>query len=479
MVRFILLLSLSLVLAPAHAFRADRTAELLWSTAGNVATGSLGLGGAGPTEFKPSAGGPTLGGSKGLPWPGKSQAENMAKWKSMAKPRDIAKAMMNPGSAVVTLLGGMLAKELIDLACVRVLGGTLEEGAVWDQCHIGTVNVPAVPYYYNTYVPVTSKTTDGACPWWGWKYAATANYGFQCVDDKGVPQQGGYQVWVCGVDNNGNPRQVGNRTNDIAPSCGTAQGPDGTYESADRSAIEDKLASKIDEWSQADFLYGRDPSNGGKATGLLKELVDKGVAVEVEAQPQVSGPAKSSSSSSSKTEQKTTTNPDGTTKTQTIVTTTTITNNYTYQDNRVTNNPTTKITTTVDGVPTEESEKDTEGDICQTDPTDSSCADKMPEDTDLPALPKLYEPKYPEGFKTLFQQKVDAIKATPLFQLPQLLAPNLGDSGGCPAWSLSLNVGIRNWGTFDVSVPCFVWQFLRVVTLIGALLLARALIFGG
>lgn len=193
--------------------------------------------------------------------------------------------------------------------------------------------------------------------------------------------------------------------------------------------------------------------------------------------PSVSGP------SSAPGPVTTTQNPDGTT------TTTTTTYNPVYQGNEyiinnttnVTNyNPVTNTTTNVSSsTVTNNSPPKTESD-CDKYPNSVGClSDKEILDSPLPALPQLYEPKYPDGPSGVINDKITQLKSTGLYGLINGLIPNWGDSGGCPSWPVNVDLGKWNFGTFDASPPCSVWSFMRIVMIIGALFLARALIFGG
>ena len=57
--------------------------------------------------------------------------------------------------------------------------------------------------------------------------------------------------------------------------------------------------------------------------------------------------------------------------------------------------------------------------------------------------------------------------------------PSVGLTGTCPVLMVNLDVGFQNFGTHDFAPPCWIWDFGRVVVIVSALLLARALIFGG
>ena len=79
-----------------------------------------------------------------------------------------------------------------------------------------------------------------------------------------------------------------------------------------------------------------------------------------------------------------------------------------------------------------------------------------------------------------WSKRKDQLTSTPLAGLISTLTPNIGGSGGgCPVWNISISLMGTNYGTFNASPPCYVWSFLRVMVMLGALILARALIFGG
>lgn len=101
-----------------------------------------------------------------------------------------------------------------------------------------------------------------------------------------------------------------------------------------------------------------------------------------------------------------------------------------------------------------------------------------PTDTALPDVPKLYTPIYPNGFAGVWQTDSAALTTTPMGNFLSSLKPSFSD-GGCPVWNLPTTrvLGIQVGG--DISIACSVWAFIRVVMIISALLLARAVIFGG
>lgn len=177
--------------------------------------------------------------------------------------------------------------------------------------------------------------------------------------------------------------------------------------------------------------------------------------------PTLSGPSSTPGGS------KQTNHPDG------KVSTSTTTHNHTYNQNKtyhttttVTNiyNPTTDTTETT----TEETEEPPDED--QASPTDIPLAD----------VPELYEQKYPDGISGVWNERKADLMGSPVGQLLDVLMPNLGSGGTCPSWSMNLD--ITDWaqfGTHDISPPCWLWEFAYWCVIVSALLLARSLVFGG
>lgn len=131
----------------------------------------------------------------------------------------------------------------------------------------------------------------------------------------------------------------------------------------------------------------------------------------------------------------------------------------------VTGNKTTTTTTAEDATKPADIPKDPE----QAQATDSP----------LPSQPTLYKRKYPDGLTGVWTAQKSALLSSPLIQLTSNLQPTITGNGGYPSWSIPIVIGSKNWGTFDASPAPFIWDFLKVCTILGALFLARALIFGG
>lgn len=93
----------------------------------------------------------------------------------------------------------------------------------------------------------------------------------------------------------------------------------------------------------------------------------------------------------------------------------------------------------------------------------------------------LYEKKYPNGLDGLLTAKYNDLKSKPVFGLVSQLAPsNLPNSGQCPTWSFSSNIGPKMpFGGGQFAPPCWVFDAIKIILLVTALLTARRLIFGG
>ena len=202
----------------------------------------------------------------------------------------------------------------------------------------------------------------------------------------------------------------------------------------------------------------------------LTDALDRGAHPDM--QTSVTGPATGEGATETTTSE--TKNPDGspavTTKTTTNV------NNYTYNNNKLTWNNTVKTeTTNPDG------SKDT--DTTVKDPGKDEKPEEPetpPTDTPLGPVPDLYERKYPDGMEGVWNTYKDQLKNTSLGSLASKLMPNIPDGGTCPQWPINLDMA--QWaafGTHDVAPPCYIWGIAKAILVVSALLLARALIFGG
>lgn len=117
------------------------------------------------------------------------------------------------------------------------------------------------------------------------------------------------------------------------------------------------------------------------------------------------------------------------------------------------------------------------------DPTPDSPDPSKQEDTatdsPLPPVPDFYTQKYPDGFDGVWQQRKGEIAGSGLMTFAAKLMPTTLGNGTCPQFQMSLDIGLKDFGTVNVSPPCYVWDFGKVIVIISALLLARRLVFGG
>ncbi len=95
-------------------------------------------------------------------------------------------------------------------------------------------------------------------------------------------------------------------------------------------------------------------------------------------------------------------------------------------------------------------------------------------------VPEFYERKYPEGIAGVWKEKGTGQLGGRFKTMISAFTGFSGDSGGaCIQFSMPVDIGIANFGTFDLSPPCALWTFLRAVILISAIFMCRRIIFGG
>lgn len=247
-----------------------------------------------------------------------------------------------------------------------------------------------------------------------------------------------------------------------------------SLEELNQQQIEDLIASKTPGW----------PSNAARA--LQSALNTPGVTIQTEP-PTVTGPASTPGTTTTTTTQTQvapgTTTPvaPGTPGAQpaTQKTTTTTTNNATYNNSTVTHNTKTTTTTNITNNITNQTETKTDKEEVKEEENKED--ESPPTDTDLTKVPELYERKYPDGMVGIWNTKSEEIKQSPLFTLADDLMPTGISGGTCPSWSLDLSFGgsFGDYGAQDVSPPCWIWDVARLIIIASALILARALVFGG
>jgi len=199
---------------------------------------------------------------------------------------------------------------------------------------------------------------------------------------------------------------------------------------------------------------------------VVRDLLDKGADINLPSAPTVSGPTEI------KGPINTTKNPDGSTTTRQTI------NNYRTEGNRITNISTVTVTNTCTAAgsctrTTDETKPDP-------DTPDDEQPDDTANDTALPDVPKLYKRKYPDGLVGVWNSKKDELKQTSLMTFAEQLMPTSFVSGTCPRWQLDLSFEAwADYGVREVEYPCWLWDVAKTIVIVSALILARALIFGG
>lgn len=208
---------------------------------------------------------------------------------------------------------------------------------------------------------------------------------------------------------------------------------------------------------------------------VIKEILEKGGDVAL-GPTSVTGPAEL------KGDKRTKTLPDGSKSEEQDYT------RYGYDGGKITElgrrTVTTNISPTGERTPAGETETlPGESDPTGTPSGESGSQDQPeppPTDTPLPPVPDLYTRKYPQGMEGIYDEYKDQLKNTSLVQLAKQLMPNIGDGGTCPTWPINLNFATwAPYGVHDVAPPCWIWDVAKAILILSALLLARALIFGG
>lgn len=157
-------------------------------------------------------------------------------------------------------------------------------------------------------------------------------------------------------------------------------------------------------------------------------------------------------------------------------TTKTTTYNITYQGDKISYTTTTTTTTNITNNTTNETSTETP----KTETKEDESSDDVPVDTPLGGIPELYVRKYPDGMVGIWNEKKDQLKQTQFVQLVDKLLPKNVSGGSCPRFDLNLQfTSWANYGTKQVDYPCWIWDAAKAVVIVSALILARALVFGG
>jgi len=99
-------------------------------------------------------------------------------------------------------------------------------------------------------------------------------------------------------------------------------------------------------------------------------------------------------------------------------------------------------------------------------------------DTPFPEVDPFYEQKYPDGLEGVWSARKAELEDSAFVEFLGSFVPSF--SGSCPGWSV--NVNVASWAQFgihDFQSLCWVFDFVKVVLLVSAAFLCRALIFGG
>lgn len=158
-----------------------------------------------------------------------------------------------------------------------------------------------------------------------------------------------------------------------------------------------------------------------------------------------------------------------------------------YDGPSVTAGNTTKTSTTTTTTTNPDGSTTTTGSETTTTTTESGSSptkepepEPAPTDTPLPDLPKLYTRKYPDGMEGIYNEYKSRMTNSQFVDLASKLMPAVPSGGQCPSWPMNMN--LSSWaayGTHDVAPPCWIWDVAAAVLVVSALLLARALVFGG
>lgn len=99
----------------------------------------------------------------------------------------------------------------------------------------------------------------------------------------------------------------------------------------------------------------------------------------------------------------------------------------------------------------------------------------------MPEVTGLWTKKYPDGLSKVVSDRIAEMKTSGVGSLVQKLVPsNLPSGGVCPTYSFNMSIGPHMaYGSGILNMPCGVWDFVRIVMLVSAALLARRLVFGG
>lgn len=387
---FLRLLLCLLALAPFQvgAVSWNASTDYLW----NVGTGKIDVfpgQGSGNVwsagEMKASSAGPQLSKQKALPF----NPSPTANFKTTFTPKNIAKAILSPQSAIINLALYAGINALLDDACTRLAGGSmsLAPGGQWEECKYRD----EIQTEWSTQTsPVFKGTTpDAAAAGW-WASATTTNAktcsgsgpSLYCQWVEFVPKGCAvqYNQMTCKAERHakvshatqGDGDTVSNVSIGMSSASVTQKVKDG-WQPSDETKVAAALEPKLTTMSQADFSNGYHGTSG-QAGRVVDEIIRSGNGIDIDAVT-ATGPATSPSTTTTTT----TINNAG----DTVNKNTTTTNNYTY-DNRVgpttvtVTNTSSVVTTTTNSktgeTTTETTQKPEDSDPCAKTPDSVACA---------------------------------------------------------------------------------------------------------
>jgi hypothetical protein len=68
---------------------------------------------------------------------------------------------------------------------------------------------------------------------------------------------------------------------------------------------------------------------------------------------------------------------------------------------------------------------------------------------------------------------------TPFFAALNVLKGCIPSGGSCPSWIFNANLGFANFGSHEISPPCWIWPAIAAIIIFTSIMTARKIIFGG
>ncbi|HXC40742.1 MAG TPA: virulence factor TspB C-terminal domain-related protein [Burkholderiales bacterium] len=293
-----------LALGDAHAIAWNKGTDFAWSLGtGNITafptpgTGNVWMDPG--TSRAATAGGNTewTGAAKKLPF----NPSPSANFKASFTARNLAKSLISPG-ILIPLVGGQALSYLMEQACVRIAGGTMQlaNGSAWEECHYSTLTLYATPGFQVG----SAVTTDAGAKC---EFEVNHNYSSSYHGEvtaahspqgpydtgcnyygPGVPSSywGTYRAyWLCPPTNLNIQVTYANVAS--PPSCGTQQVKDG-WQNSTAQAAEDAMTTKLAAWTQCDFSYGYGACGtfgGKKSSDIADALMNGGATVQADLIP--------------------------------------------------------------------------------------------------------------------------------------------------------------------------------------------------